>query len=461
MAEREAGRQMGTDWAKMTPEEKRLERFQWWLKPQGVEFVTEEAGRAYERRAQRLIDAYSVEEPDRVPVSVSVGAIPAYLYGTDNHTVMYDYEKLAEVWTRFNDEHGVELDSFANPAMIIPGRVYDLLDFRLYAYPGRGLPADAMGVQFVEGEYMKADEYDALMRNPSDFWMRAYMPRVYGALESFRTLAPFTDLIEMPSTKLMPFARPDVQAGLQALIDVGKELSLWAEKIFPLTRRAIASGHPSMASAFCKAPFDTLGDTLRGTKGIMMDMYRRPEKLIKAMDVMADLMIDSTISSLNATKGFKATFPLHKGADGWMSDEQFETFYWPPLKKIADALIREGVFVVFFAEGSFNTRLERVNQFQKGEVAWYFDRTDMARAKEILGDRCCIMGNVPASLMVTGSPEDVRAHCRKLIEVCGKGGGYVLCPGSAGLNEAKFQNIKAMVDAAREYGVYTQGRTEG
>ncbi len=106
-----------------------------------------------------------------------------------------------------------------------------------------------------------------------------------------------------------------------------------------------------------------------------------------------------------------------------------------------------------FAEGSYNTRLETINQFPKGSVQWWFDATDMAKAKKILGDRCCIQGNVPVSLLVTGTPKDVKEYCRKLIETCAPGGGYVLSAGAMA-DEAKIENVIAMVDAAREYGVY-------
>ncbi len=147
-------------------------------------------------------------------------------------------------------------------------------------------------------------------------------------------------------------------------------------------------------------------------------------------------------------------FPLHKGADGWMSQKQFETFYWPSLKKVINALIAEGIMVTLFAEGSFNTRLESVNEFPKGMVHWMFDQTDMARAKAVLGDRCCISGNVPASLLVAGTPEEVKAHCRQLIEICGPGGGYILAPGNVDVANAKIENVVAMNEAAREYGVY-------
>ena len=84
---------------------------------------------------------------------------------------------------------------------------------------------------------------------------------------------------------------------------------------------------------------------------------------------------------------------------------------------------------------------------------WRFDKTDMARAKEVLGDKCCISGNVPSSLISTGTPQDIKEYCRKLIEVCGKGGGYILAAGSS-VTKAPPENLRAMIEAAKEYGVY-------
>jgi uroporphyrinogen-III decarboxylase len=182
-------------------------------------------------------------------------------------------------------------------------------------------------------------------------------------------------------------------------------------------------------------------------------MFRQPDKLLEAIDVITNLMIESVITSVNASKGLSAMFPLHKGADGWMSEKQFDKFYWPSLKKVINALIEEGILVTLFAEGSYETRLESVNEFPRGSVTWLFDRTDMAKAKKVLGEKCCIAGNVPASLMATGTPKAVKEYCRKLIEVCGKGGGYILA-GGAQVDNGKPENVRAMLDAAKEYGVY-------
>jgi uroporphyrinogen-III decarboxylase len=146
-------------------------------------------------------------------------------------------------------------------------------------------------------------------------------------------------------------------------------------------------------------------------------------------------------------------FPLHKGADGFMSGKQFETFYWPSLRKVLLALSKEGILPVLFAEGSYNTRLGVIQDMPKGSVAWYFDQTDIVRAKKEIGDKYCIIGNVPTSLLMTGRPADVKEHCRKLIEACGKGGGYILA-GGANIDEGNPENLRAVMAAAKEYGAY-------
>jgi uroporphyrinogen-III decarboxylase len=214
-----------------------------------------------------------------------------------------------------------------------------------------------------------------------------------------------------------------------------------------------ANGYPVAFGAFCKAPFDTIGDTLRGTQPILKDMYRRPEKLLEALDVVADFTIKSVLTSPNVANIFMVTYPLHKGADGWMSQKQFDTFYWPSLKKVMDAFIREGLIQNMFAEGGYNSRLDSINEFPKGSVCWYFDRTDIFRAKQVLGSKCAIQGNVPSSLVITGTPAEMKEHCRKLIEGCGQGGGYILSAGAVADNPSQ-DNLRAMVEAVHEYGGY-------
>jgi hypothetical protein len=440
------------NWMQLTPAQKREYRLNRFLNPTDIRFISPEAARAYKVRAQRIVDVIKVKEPDRVPVSLPVGNLPFILHGVSMREVMYDIEKGIDACKAFNDKYSEELDYFAVP-FAAPGKAFEILDYKLYAWPGHGLSLDAPGYQFVEGEYMKVGEYDDLVRDPSDYWLRTYLPRIFGSFESFRMLCPLPDIIEIPMGQLMPLALPQVQDTLQRLIDAGKEIQKRNEVSASRMGFGPANGFPTTMGLINVAPFDAIGDTLRGTRGIMMDMFRHPDKLLRAIDVMTDLTIHSILHNPVVPRSLTVLFPLHKGADGWMSQKQFETFYWPSLKKVMDALIEEGIICMMFAEGGYNTRLETVTDFPKGSVVWWFDQTDMVKAKRILGNKFCIQGNVPSSLIVTGSPAEVKERSRKLIEDCGQGGGYILAAGCVADNP-KLENLQAMLAAAKEYGVY-------
>ena len=75
----------------------------------------------------------------------------------------------------------------------------------------------------------------------------------------------------------------------------------------------------------------------------------------------------------------------------------------------------------------------------------------MIRAKAILGDIVCLRGNVPASMLTTGSADEVDAFSRRLIETVGKGGGLILDCAIGIPDESKPENVRAMFAAARKY----------
>lgn len=441
------------NWKDLTPEQKRRVRLDNFVSGKGIKFISPETKKNFQIRAKRIADVYDVQEPDRVPVNNMVGNLPYLLSGISIRSSMYDYEQALAACKSFNEKYSEDLEMYAGP-FTWAGKIMEMLDYKLYSWPGHALPLEALGIQFVEAEYMTADEYDDLILDPSDFWYRTYLPRVFGITGPFKDLQPVTNLIEIISIEQLDILSTNsMQEALLKLIEVGREYKRRSDA-FASYPSGPQMGFPiAMGGKFAKAPFDTLGDTLRGTTNLMKDMYRRPEKVLAACDKIADLTIRSVLKSADLENHHFVSYPLHKGADGWMSQKQFETFYWPSLKKVMNAFIREGLIQNMFAEGSFNSRLEYVSEFPKGSVSWMFDQTDIFKAKKILGSKYSIQGNVPSSLMVTGTPADVKAYCKKLIEGCGVGGGYMLGVGAVA-DQPKVDNVKAMVDSAREYGVY-------
>jgi uroporphyrinogen-III decarboxylase len=177
---------------------------------------------------------------------------------------------------------------------------------------------------------------------------------------------------------------------------------------------------------FGAAPFDVLGDTMRGTRGIMMDLYRCPSKVIQACEKILEL---TPIPDIPIGAPPLIMMPLHKGDDTHISLKQFEKFYWPTFKEIMLRMVEDGLMPAPFAEGTYTQRLNYLTELPEKSVLWFFDRTDMHKAKDILGGHSPIMGNVPITMIATGTPDQVKACCKDLIDYCGKGGGYILCSG--------------------------------
>jgi hypothetical protein len=443
---------MEKQWAELTPAEKRAARFKKWLSPPDIQFNSPEAEKAYKARVTRLINVIELKTlPDRVPVILPMGFLPAFYSGSSLQAVMYDSSELVRAWRKAIQDF--EMDVFDAPVTIFSAKAYERLDYKLYKWPGHGLPSDSSSFQYIEGEYMKANEWDAFLNNPTEYWQRVLMPRTSGALEPLGKLPAWSPQGVLPMGYVMTLGRPEVQAAFQAMFEAGKMASEHSAAIRGIRIEAIKAGVPTLRTGFSSAPFDILGDTLRGTQGIIMDMYRQPDKIMAAIEKITPIVIESALAMANASECPIVSFPLHKGEDSFMSRKQYETFYWPSFRKVLVSLINEGVVPYVFAEGKYNTRLETIKDVPRGSMIWWFESTDMANAKRILGDTACISGNVPISILLTGTSQQVKEHCRKLIEVCAPGGGYIL-NGAAFMNKGDPANLLAMMEAAKEYGGY-------
>jgi uroporphyrinogen-III decarboxylase len=189
----------------------------------------------------------------------------------------------------------------------------------------------------------------------------------------------------------------------------------------------------------------------------MLDIHRQPKKLLEAMDALVPLMIGMGVNSSNVTGNPFIFIPLHKGADGFISDEHFKKFYWPTLKEVMLGLIEGGCIPFPALEGHWTSRLEVIQDIPKGKTLWMVDQSDMVKVKNTLGKNACLFGNVPSSKLSLGTPEDVKNYVKNLIDTAGKDGGLVLGNG-AFFDEARPENVRAMIDTARSTAHAESGR---
>ena len=329
----------------------------------------------YAEREQRVQDAMDLKETDRVPLSLFSHFWPATLAGITFEQAMYDYDA-------FNDamRQTLELlqpDMYAlNQTYISVGPTLELMEFKQLEWPGHGTDPN-VSFQFLDREYMKKNEYDDYLADPTNFFLRQYMPRVAGAFEPFAKLPYlpaqyYFKMIRVPTA----FADDDMIEGLEKILAAGKEMRKMMKGALAFAKDMAEEGFVQSIGGSAAAPFDNFADYLRGSKGAMLDMFRNKDKLLECMDRVADAIVKDTIVASKHNPSRQIFIPLHWGLDNFMSPEQFELFFWPPLRKVLMGLIEADLIPCVLWEGDCTSRLETIADIPKGKaVYWFADRS--------------------------------------------------------------------------------------
>jgi len=417
--------------------------------------MKEDASELLGERKRRIDDAIALKVPDRVPVWLGdCGYFPAKYSGFSCEEVMFEPEKQFAASRKVFQDFCP--DTFFGPGQSIraPGGAFEVTDCKSLKLPGRGA-SPHHSHQAVELESMKAEEYDEFLDDPVEFALRKFMPRIYGAMAPLAELPPLHGLLFGYGGVAMSslFARPDIVRAFEAFYKAGCLMRDHQAASSAFTQEAAQAGFPQLFAVGAYAPFDVISDHLRGIRGTMTDMFRRPEKLLAAIDKLTPRIISTAIAAARASGNPGVFMALHRGAAGFMSVKQFETFYWPSLKKIILALVDAGLTPCPFFEGDYGSRLEHLAGLPAGKILGMFDNTDPERAKEYLGGRMCMAGFMPLSILQFGSPDEVRAHAKRLIDVVGKDGGFIMGPKSI-MDEATPELVRVWIEFTKEYGTY-------
>jgi uroporphyrinogen-III decarboxylase len=405
-------------------------------------------GVLYKERLKRIEHATLLMKPDRVPILLEFGNFIARYSGVTQQDILYDAAKCVRAYHK--TVTGLEPDAF-HCLSFDSGLAMETIDTKTMKWPGHGL-AHNQTIQYVESEYMMADEYDAFIENPTDFILRTYLPRACGALGSFKDFPSMFNYLSIGRGRTSPlFSNPEFTSALQAVYKASQIAQEWYTVWRNCVKDIEEKGYPAITlGGTAQAPFDFFSDHLRGMKGIMLDMYRQPDKLLAAMDNILPLLL-RRIKTLTTIGGNKLVFMgPHRGAEGFMSLKQFEKFYWPGLKATILALIENGFTPCVLWEGDYTSRLKYLLELPPGKIINRFDRTDIFKAKDVLGRHHCIAGGMTPSLLQLGTVQQVKDACKKLIEIIGGDGGYIMSH-STPLDEARIENVRAMIEATREY----------
>lgn len=403
----------------------------------------------YNERQARVLATVRCEQPDRIPVFGPFQKYPYQFGGITFRQAMNDYALARAACHKFLDYFQPDVDF--GPIFAYPAQAMETIGWKAFKWPGHGLTDDVM-YQYVDGEYMTADEYDEFVYDPSGFMFGKWAPRQFTALEGFAQLPPWRRFMWTGWMNIGAIAGPEMQEGFRLLTKFAGEINAWWGHQAQYWGELKEKGYPLAFAAWDWAPFDIIGDTLRGTRNILTDMRRRPGKLHDALEVATKIFIEYGSGAAGAPVPFTWIW-IHKATREFMSEAQFNEFYWPYLRQGLIALIDKGVIPVVYWEADFESRLAQIADIPAGKVIYHLSNTNFERAWDALGGRVCLMGNVPNVMLLGGTPDDVKAYCKRIIDYTrGKPG--LIMDAALMLDEARPENLKAMFDFTREYGVY-------
>jgi hypothetical protein len=404
----------------------------------------------FEDRRRRVMEATALHEPDRVPVIPVMEAFPIYYGGGTVRQILADY-RVGEAWfDKFFADFKPDLGW--DPVMFYPARFLEIIGLTWLRWPGKHIDEPNGMYQFIEGEYMKADEYGEAAFDPTQFMLQRWFPRSFSNLTGLAKLSFRNAMWAGYMGTISAFGDPEVKATLARCMEAADLINEWFAYLDRYRRKMEEQfGIPLAYANSAFAPFDMVGDTMRGTEAVLIDMIERPAELLAYIDKVAEFALQDQIRAATTTGRPWVWFWLHKGGDEFMSDQQYARFYWPSLKRYVEGLVAAGLTPVLYCEGSYNTRLKYLRELPRGRVICDFEYIDMARAKKELGDVACIAGNVPNVLLAHGSRQEVVDCTRRLIDTCAPGGGFMLDTGAL-VDDAKPENLMAIFETAETYG---------
>jgi hypothetical protein len=380
-----------------------------------------------EQRLQTVID---LEVPDRVPVAPMIYHFAARYANISMHDLWSNPAKYSFAIEKCFRELG-PWDVYFPINPLNPSAYVFALPMKV-KYPGVDLPPDGV-CQFIEEELITAHEYEKLAGRGARFGMLRYF-------DFMLTLAC--------RIRDEPNASPMLK--MRIVADLLRHLWSWRRDLGNWKKRGVAILH----GVLMEAPFDTLS-MARGLLGFSYDLMERPEQLRAAALALSEGYVPLSEYCARLAGVPRVSCLCHRTSKDFMSPRHFRDFAFPSLKKVVNELVLRGVTPVLHCDGNWDSNLDQLHELPKGKFVLQLDgTTNIFRAKEVIGEHCCLFGDVPSTMLAFGGEREVSDYCKKLINVVGRNGGFILAAGCEIPPNARPENVKAMIDAATQLGYY-------
>ncbi|NOZ19725.1 MAG: hypothetical protein GXP25_01415 [Planctomycetes bacterium] len=391
----------------------------------------------YAERLNRYTTAMRNGKPDQVPIRPFVAEFIARYTGYTCQEVVHDYQKAFDATVKCCADF--DWDATVPNMVYVWTGLTQAIGLNYYGIPGIDVPPDT-GFQYREppedNASMKADEYDALIDDPTGFLYNVWLPRVVDDVS--------------------PMGEPTSYRNNLSFVKGAMAMMEYFGAFGPqIERMKTETGTVSAISGIFKAPFDIIADKLRGYIGLTMDMFEQPDKVLKACEALMPHLLHVAMTSAGPDKTVPIGYWMHRGCVPFVNMEQFHSHYWPTVKPIIEELWANGYQTLFYAEGSWDPHLDSFLELPDASIVYHVDQGDIFEVHKKLGRKFCISGGIPNVLLGYGKPKEVRDFCKRVIDEVAQDGGYIMDASAIMQNDTKVENMKAMTDACHEFGVYS------
>ena len=390
----------------------------------------------YQSRLKRYVTAMRNGKPDMIPIRPFVAEFTAKYAGYTCQEVTHDYEKAFAAARKCAADF--DWDAVVGNMVYVWTGLTEAIGTKYYAVPGIHISADT-GFQYLEpseeNAFMKPDEYDQLIEDPTGFLFNVWLPRVSRDVSAMG--------VETSMRNNLSFLK-----GGMAMLNYFNAFGAQAAML------RSESGTVSAISGILKAPLDIIADKLRGYLGLVNDLLERPKKVMAACEALMPHLTHVALSGADPDKNVPITIWMHRGCVPFVTMKHFENFYWPTLKPIIEEIWSHGHQVLFYAEGDWTAHLDSFRELPAGSIVYHVDKGDIFETHKKIGDKFCLSGGISNTLLSFGTPDEVRQCCKKVIDEVAGDGGYVLDAEAIMQDDTKVENIRAMTDFVRDNGVY-------
>jgi uroporphyrinogen-III decarboxylase len=362
--------------------------------------------RLYQERLTRILKAVALEKPDRTPVVLEYSGFAASVTQTPMAAFLSspttNLESMIQAYSLIGDGDAINYGSFWPY-----GLCYSFM--AKVRVPGVDLPADAMW-QVTETELMQREDYHRLL--------------ALGWPDFFKEFMHTRVLDDAPEAFFPPQRQPVAVR------------EAWQAK-----------GVPVLSGGDVTTPIELLCGA-RSLMAFCEDLLTLPDKVEAAMEAIVPHLAGKAIRRAKK-RGYPAVWiGGWRSAPCWLSPAMWNRFVWPYFRRLVNEAVDAGLIALLHLDSNWTRELERFRELPKGKCIIALDgETDIFRAKEVLGDHMCIMGDVPASMLYLENPDDVYAYGTRLIRELGPTG-FILQSGCDIPANAKLENVQAMVAAA-------------